>query len=131
MRRLGRDANQRWLAFFIPGIVLVVVAMPINGLARVPITAVAIVFLLMAVIVGGRQHGTCPAGSLPRPLTKPCQRGKVITLVLLPGPLTAERSDVPRWPPGHQFSDSGCYAPARPSSVPFPMGLVPAACPPG
>ena len=58
MRRLGRDANQRWLAFFIPGIVLVVVAMPVNGLARVPITVVAIVFLLMAVIVGGRQHGT-------------------------------------------------------------------------
>ena len=58
MRRLGRDANQRWLAFFIPGIVLVVVAMPINGLARLLITAVAIVFLLMAVIVGGRQRGT-------------------------------------------------------------------------
>jgi hypothetical protein len=57
MRRLGRDANQRWLAF-IPGIVLVVVAMPINGLARLLITAVAIVFLLMAVIVGGRQRGT-------------------------------------------------------------------------
>ena len=58
MRRLGRDVNQRWLAFFIPGIVLVVVAMPVNGLARVLLTAVAVVFLLMAVIVGGRQHGT-------------------------------------------------------------------------
>jgi hypothetical protein len=58
MRRLGRDANQRWLAYFIPGIVLVVVATPINGLARVLISAVAIVFLLMAVIVGGRQRGT-------------------------------------------------------------------------
>jgi Flp pilus assembly protein TadB len=54
----GRDANQRWLAYFIPGIVLVVVATPVNGLARVLITAVAIVFLLMAVIVGGRQRGT-------------------------------------------------------------------------
>jgi transcriptional regulator with XRE-family HTH domain len=29
-----------------------------NGLARVLLTAVAVVFLLMAVIVGGRQHGT-------------------------------------------------------------------------
>jgi hypothetical protein len=57
MRRLGHDANQRWLAFFIPGIVLVIVAMPINGLARVLITAVAIVFLMAAVIVGGRQRG--------------------------------------------------------------------------
>jgi hypothetical protein len=38
--------------------VLVVVAMPVNGLARVLRTAVAVVFLLMAVIVGGRQHGT-------------------------------------------------------------------------
>ena len=104
MRRPGRDASQRWLAFFIPGIVLVVVAMPVNGLARVLLTTVAVVFLL---------------------------RGKVITPVLLPGPLTAECSDVARWPPGHQFSGSGCYAPARPSSVPFPMGLVPAVCPPG
>ena len=76
MRGLGRDANQRWLAFFIPGIVLVVVAMPVNGLARVLLTAVAVVFLVMAVIVGGRQRGTCPAGSLPRRLTKPRQRGK-------------------------------------------------------
>jgi hypothetical protein len=58
MRRLGRDANQRWLAFFIPGIVLVVVATPINGLARVLVTVVAIAFLLAAVIVGGRQRGT-------------------------------------------------------------------------
>jgi hypothetical protein len=58
MRQSGRDANQRWLAFFIPGIVLVVVAMPINGLPRVLVTAIAIMFLLMAVVVGGRQHGT-------------------------------------------------------------------------
>jgi hypothetical protein len=58
MRRLGSDANQRWLAFFIAGIVLVVVAMPINGLTRVLLTAVAVVFLLMAVIVEGRQRGT-------------------------------------------------------------------------
>jgi hypothetical protein len=46
------------MAFFIPGIVLVVVGMPVNGLARVLITAVAIAFLLAAVVVGGRQHGT-------------------------------------------------------------------------
>jgi hypothetical protein len=58
MRQPGRDANQRWLAFFIPGIVLVVVATPFNGLARVLITAVAVVFLMAAVIVGGRQRGT-------------------------------------------------------------------------
>jgi hypothetical protein len=58
MRRLGRDTNQRWLAFFIPGIVLVVVAMPIDGLARVLITAVAVVFLIAAVLVGARQRGT-------------------------------------------------------------------------
>ena len=58
MRRLGRDADQRWLAFFIPGIVLVVVAMPTNGLARVLIIAVAVAFLITAVVVGGRQRGT-------------------------------------------------------------------------
>jgi hypothetical protein len=33
-------------------------AMPVNGLARVLLTAVAVVFLVMAVIVGGRQRGT-------------------------------------------------------------------------
>jgi hypothetical protein len=58
MRRLGRDVNQRWLAFFIPGIVLVVVAMPVNGLARILLTAVAVAFLIMAVIVGSRQRST-------------------------------------------------------------------------
>jgi hypothetical protein len=58
MRRRGRVANQRWLAFFIPGIVLVVLAMPVNGLARLLLTVVAVVFLMMAVIVGGRQRGT-------------------------------------------------------------------------
>jgi hypothetical protein len=58
MRQLGRDANQRWLAFLLPGIVLVVVAMPIDGLARVLITVVAVAFLIAAVIVGGRQRGT-------------------------------------------------------------------------
>ena len=58
MRQLGRDANQRWLAFFIPGIVLVVVAMPIDGLPRVLITAVAVVFLIASVVVGSRQRGT-------------------------------------------------------------------------
>jgi hypothetical protein len=64
MRQLGHDANQRWLAFFIPGIVLVVVAMPINGLARVLITVVAVVFLIAAVLVGARQRGTWPTGPL-------------------------------------------------------------------
>jgi lysylphosphatidylglycerol synthetase-like protein (DUF2156 family) len=58
MRQLGHDANQRWLAYFIPGIVLVIVAMPINGLARVLITVVAVAFLIAAVVVGGRQRGT-------------------------------------------------------------------------
>jgi VIT1/CCC1 family predicted Fe2+/Mn2+ transporter len=58
MLRPGHNANQQWLAFFIPGIVLVVVAMPINGLARVLVTAVAVAFLIAAVIVGGRQRGT-------------------------------------------------------------------------
>jgi lysylphosphatidylglycerol synthetase-like protein (DUF2156 family) len=58
MRPLGRDANQRWLAYFIPGIVLVVVAMPVNGLARLLLTAVAVAFLVMAVVVGSRQRGT-------------------------------------------------------------------------
>jgi hypothetical protein len=58
MRRFGRDEDQRWLAFFIPGIVLVVVAMPINGLARIFLTAVAVAFLIVAVIVGSRQRGT-------------------------------------------------------------------------